>query len=280
MKKPYELRGGAVKPAVSLTFDLEWWGRAHMVRPGAAHFPDGLRADQEATDKILEILGTQQLEATFFVVAGDWPPEDIKRIAKQGHEIASHSVTHPHMAKLGRSRWKEELRESKDQLEQVIGKRVSGFRAPSWSIPYDRYEEWMEAVGEEGYEYDSSVSSFKSPLYGDGRFPTKPERFKNGVVEFPLPTLGWPKAPWVGGFYFRVIPLRLLSLWVGQEIPSFFYFHPWEFYPRKTESDTLLGRASLRYGKLSALRKLESLITIINARAKVQTLRKQAANKI
>lgn len=173
-----------------------------MVRPGAAHFPDGLRADQEATDKILEILGRQELEATFFVVAGDWPPEDIKRIAEQGHEIASHSVTHPHMAKLGRSRWKEELRESKDQLEQVIGKRVSGFRAPSWSIPYDRYEEWMEAVGEADISMIAVFRRLRVRFTGMAVFQRSQSDSKMEWWNFLCRHWVGRKLPGLGGFIF------------------------------------------------------------------------------
>ena len=50
-------------------------------------------------DKILKTLKGNDVKATFFMV-GSWVdkfPEEVKKIAKEGHEIANHSNTHPHV---------------------------------------------------------------------------------------------------------------------------------------------------------------------------------------
>ena len=53
-------------------------------------------------DKILETLQKNNVKITFFLV-GEWVdkyPEAVKRIAEAGHEIGTHSNTHPHVNKL------------------------------------------------------------------------------------------------------------------------------------------------------------------------------------
>ena len=50
-------------------------------------------------DQILEVLRNNDTKITFFMV-GDWIekfPEAVKKIYDEGHEIASHSDTHPHV---------------------------------------------------------------------------------------------------------------------------------------------------------------------------------------
>ena len=53
-------------------------------------------------DKILETLQKNNVKITFFLV-GEWVdkyPEAVKKIAEAGHEIGTHSNTHPHVNKL------------------------------------------------------------------------------------------------------------------------------------------------------------------------------------
>ena len=53
-------------------------------------------------EQILEVLKQNNTKITFFMV-GEWIekfPEAVKKINEEGHEIASHSDTHPHVNKL------------------------------------------------------------------------------------------------------------------------------------------------------------------------------------
>ena len=53
-------------------------------------------------DSILETLKNNDTQITFFMV-GDWIekfPDAVKKISEAGHEIASHSDTHPHVNNL------------------------------------------------------------------------------------------------------------------------------------------------------------------------------------
>ncbi len=91
----------------------------------------------EADDipQILEILSEYNAEATFFVL-GQWAkdnPSAVKMIAEAGHEIGTHSNTHPDMAKLSEEDIRLELLRSCEYIENACRKKPVVFRAPSGS---------------------------------------------------------------------------------------------------------------------------------------------------
>ena len=84
------------------------------------------------TDKLLEIMAENQVQCTFFTVEF-WTnknPEYIKKISDSGHEIGTHSATHPYMSKLDKATMEKELLSSVSAIEQITGKKVELFRAP------------------------------------------------------------------------------------------------------------------------------------------------------
>lgn len=78
----------------------------------------------------------------------DW--SDIEWLIKEGHEVGSHTMTHPNMATLDSRRLTEELRESAD----LLGKRVGAVKHFAW--PFGRFDEFSpdaaRAVFDCGYE--------------------------------------------------------------------------------------------------------------------------------
>ena len=74
--------------------------------------------------------------ATFFILGwiAERLPHLIREIYERGHEIASHGYTHQLCNSLFGDDLKEDLAKSKKLLEELIGKSVSGYRAPSFSI--------------------------------------------------------------------------------------------------------------------------------------------------
>ncbi len=83
-------------------------------------------------DSILKTLKENNTKITFFMV-GDWIekfPEAVKKIQEEGHEIASHSNTHPHVNNLSYEKNIEEMEKSNDRIEKVTGKRTKIYRAP------------------------------------------------------------------------------------------------------------------------------------------------------
>lgn len=66
-----------------------------------------------------------------------------------GHEIASHTKTHPYMDSLSKEEILHELSEDKANLEKLFGKEIRGF-----AVPFDYYSERIEqCVKECGFEY-------------------------------------------------------------------------------------------------------------------------------
>ena len=97
---------------ISISFDCAW---------GVDH-----------TDDILSNLDRFGVKCTFFAVKF-WVekyPEYCKKIVENGHELQTHSATHPHMAKLSSNAVKEELTLSVNAIEKTVGKKVTLFRCP------------------------------------------------------------------------------------------------------------------------------------------------------
>lgn len=86
----------------------------------------------EFTKKLLDIMDGYNVKCTFFIVSfwAEKYKEDLKEIVKRGHEVGTHSKTHPHMSKLSYDKVNYELDYSCSVIEEVIGKKVELFRPP------------------------------------------------------------------------------------------------------------------------------------------------------
>ena len=83
-------------------------------------------------DKILEVLKNNDVRITFFLV-GDWVdkyPEAVKKINEAGHEIGTHSNTHPHVNNLSYEENVKQIEEGSKKIENIIGKKINIYRAP------------------------------------------------------------------------------------------------------------------------------------------------------
>ena len=83
-------------------------------------------------DSILETLKNNDVHITFFMV-GNWVdkyPEAVKKINEAGHEIGSHSNTHPHVNKLSAEKNLEEINLSVSKIQKITGKKTDLYRAP------------------------------------------------------------------------------------------------------------------------------------------------------
>lgn len=86
----------------------------------------------ERTEKIIEILRENELKTTFFLT-GFWVeayPEYVKLIAREGHEIGNHTLTHPHLNNLTAEEIRSELEKVEQMIEQVSGQKTILFRPP------------------------------------------------------------------------------------------------------------------------------------------------------
>ena len=86
----------------------------------------------EYTDKLLEIMEMNDVKCTFFAVEF-WVkkhPDYVKKIVDMGHEMGTHSRTHPYMSTLSKDRIVDELTTSKAAIEEITGQKVTLFRPP------------------------------------------------------------------------------------------------------------------------------------------------------
>lgn len=194
----------------------------------------------ENTRQILSLFERQQLKATFFVLGwvAEREPELVKEIAAAGHEIASHGYSHQLVYSQTPELFREETEKSKNILEQLCQREITGYRAASYSITAN--STWaLDILADLGFRWDSSIFPVRHDNYGMPNSPERPYTIElaNGksITEFPLTTakvLGL-KVPAAGGGYFRQYPYAL-SRWLfnraseNQSKPQIFYLHPWE----------------------------------------------------
>jgi peptidoglycan/xylan/chitin deacetylase (PgdA/CDA1 family) len=170
--------------------------RAHGWTPRGRNdplFASGLR-------RILEVLNGRGIVATLFVIAEDLMQREKRELivaaARQGHEIASHTMTHRHLTALPPEERDKELRDSRDALEQAMGVAVTGLRAPGFLM--DRRTLAMAAAA--GYRYDSSAFLGSRAPRGALAIGRDVEQLEHdaGLRELALPSyngLPWPFHP-------------------------------------------------------------------------------------
>ena len=129
----------------------------------AMTFDDGPSA--ALTPKLLDILAAHHIKATFFVL-GEMVaehPEILARAAREGHEIASHSWSHPNLAKMSQEGVRSQLQRTDDEIKSATGKRPTLFRPPYGSIT-EREKRWIH--DEFGYDiilWDVDPLDWKRP---------------------------------------------------------------------------------------------------------------------
>ena len=196
----------------------------------------------ENTQKILRILDTPDVKATFFIlgIVAEQHPKLVEEIHEAGHEVASHGYGHQLVYDQTESQFRRDLLQSKHILEAITGKPVLGYRAPSFSII--RTTLWaLDVLLELGFRYDSSIFPIQHDRYGipsAQRFPYIVHRNGADVLwEFPPCTykLFGKNIPMAGGGYFRFFPYRLTKSCIRslnqQGLPAMVYLHPWELDP-------------------------------------------------
>ena len=252
-----------------LTIDLEEWFHAN--------YHDNVfdpQQDYEVriirnTERLLALFNTHQVKATFFVLGyvAEQHPQLVRQIAAAGHELATHGYAHQLVYQQTPAVFKDDVSQAKKRVEDIIGKSVKGYRAPSWSITPKSLWAW-DILEDLGFVYDASVFPIETYLYGlpsSPRFPYHPQY--NGrtlrLLEIPSSTVRMLKKniPFAGGFYFRALPYPLIARCIKtvnrEGYPAIVYLHPREIDPRQPRL-TLSAKESLihYYGIKECERKL------------------------
>lgn len=85
------------------------------------------------TAKLLDVLKDKQVHATFFLLGKkhvERYPDMVKRMAAEGHEVASHTWSHKILTEIDPKEIREELRRPDDAIERITGRRPTLVRPP------------------------------------------------------------------------------------------------------------------------------------------------------
>jgi len=244
-----------------LTFDIEDWYHPNLTNPEALAKLTIKDRVVEPTLKILNMLDDTRNRATFFVV-GDVAekfPDLVKEIVIRGHEVASHGFRHNLVYDYTKTQFETDIENSLTVLESAAGRKILGYRAPSWSLNDKTPWAW-QVLADHGFQYDSSLYPFKTFLYGSNASPMFKYdiEIRNGKQFTELPPsvieIVGKRLPFSGGFYFRVSPLWYLN-WCIRRInkkgqPALIYLHPWEIDVEQPRLDVSAKERFILYANL------------------------------
>ncbi len=228
----------------ALSFDIEDW--FHMVEIAAVSdpqaWPDLDSIVERYTEWIVQTVTEAKTRATFFMLGwiAERYPKLVKLIADSGHELGTHSYWHRKVYELTPATFTEDMKQSIDAIESAGGKRVLGFRAPSFSITPGA--EWaFDVLHDLGLRYDASLVPARR---GHGGYPCPVEAhsFTKAPSGRPMPELpmsvmrvAGARLAFSGGGYLRLLPPGLLRYGFRQlnrrGIPVVVYLHPRDFAP-------------------------------------------------
>jgi polysaccharide deacetylase family protein (PEP-CTERM system associated) len=231
---------------------------------------------ERSTDRVLEAFAAHGVRGTFFVLglAAEKAPHVVRRIADAGHEIQSHGHGHRSNFELTPVQFRQDVLCAKRLIEDLCGREVYGYRAPSFSI--DERNLWvLDVLAETGHRYDSSIFPLKTARYGIAGYPPEPRIVTtprgHRLVESPVACFDWlgKRRAVGGGGYFRLWPYPVIrKAWRQLEArgrPGIVYFHPYEYDP--AEMDSFKSQISLRQrihqglGRKGFPRKIDRLLS-------------------
>lgn len=222
------------------------------------------------TDAVLELFAGGGVKATFFTLGwvAERYPALMRRIADAGHEVANHGWDHGRVFNMTPDAFRDDIRRARAALEDASGQRVTGYRAPSFSI--DKRTPWAHAIlAEEGYAYSSSVAPIGHDHYGWADAPRSAFRPlpDADLIELPVTTASmFGRKVVTGGGFFRLLPgaifYRAIDGLNRAAQPAVFYFHPWDMDPGQPRVRNAPLRSKLRhYSRLGAMAgKMRTLI--------------------
>lgn len=225
----------------ALTVDVEDYFQVSAMAPHIAR--DSWDAQpcrvERNVQRLLALFAQHKAHATFFTLGwvAERYPQLVRDIVAGGHELASHGYGHLRASEQSPADFTQDVQRAKALLEDIGGRAVQGYRAPSFSIGHGN--PWaFDVLLQAGYRYSSSVYPVQHDHYGMPDAPRFPYAARPGLTEIPITTtrLLGRNLPAGGGGYFRLAPYKL-SRWALRRVnaidrrPAIFYMHPWEIDP-------------------------------------------------
>lgn len=247
-----------------LTFDIEEWFVYQQYEKGGKDY--FLPIIDRYLNELLDELDKYSFKATFFclgILSREFP-HVIRLIAERGHHIGCHSDKHIFITEMTPKQFREDCNIAKKSIEDLIGKEINAYRAPSFSIT--KSTNWaLEILLEQGFIYDSSI--FPSYRTGGGYKHygiNKPFLINtpSGIIkEFPInfTTIFQKRFMFSGGGYFRVLPYPIIKYLVAKSSYNMCYFHIRDF---DKEQKKIISPRYFKsyYGIAGSFDKLKSLL--------------------
>jgi peptidoglycan/xylan/chitin deacetylase (PgdA/CDA1 family) len=165
--------------------------------------------------RLLAVLAEEGVPATFFTT-GDVArrnPDVVSGVVSQGHELASHGMTHRAFTTMTRDEARDEIEQAAAVLRRFAP--VTSFRAPYLRFP----SEYVGLLAESGFLVDSSTAKYKRgagrEARGAGDIRRIPASVTSSVLRLPR--------------LLREAYLRSLAS------PVVLFVHPWEFVDLRRE---------------------------------------------
>ena len=223
------------KPRLMMTFDIEDnFARDELRRDADWDAYEGQVVPN--TEKIVALLQALKADATFFVLGkvATRRPEVVRCIDRAGFEIASHGYAHELVPRMNEMSFEDDLKRSLGVLEDIIGKKVVGYRARSFSI--SRKTPWaLDVLARNGIEFDSSLTDTEFQAI-TGQESTVPRRLpEHPFVEIPISTaqIAGRRVNICGGSVLRLAPhplwAQVLDTSASFKGCPMLYCHAWEF---------------------------------------------------
>ncbi len=119
------------------------------------------------THRMMQLLERHNVRGTFFILG--WVARRFPRLVREihacGHEVGSHGFWHRLIYEQSPGEFRDDLRHSREVLEDAIGAGVTAHRAASFSITARSL--WaLDILVEEGFSVDSSIFPVRHDRYG------------------------------------------------------------------------------------------------------------------
>lgn len=227
-------------------------------------------------DEYIDLLDKHDIKATLFTVATLAPKiiDKLKPCIKNGHELALHSYSHIAPLDINCDIFESNILKAKEELTEIFGAEIRGFRAPFFSIDCDR----LSTLKKLGFRYDSSFLNFPKArhtvkfelqnfkeisknIYQNGDF------FEFGLSSYKSLGISYPIS---GGGYVRLSNWTFIKSLIKQYLQKnnfyVFYLHPFELTRQKIpvlKDLKLYDKFYLTHGIASYRKRIEQLIIML-----------------
>jgi peptidoglycan-N-acetylglucosamine deacetylase len=165
--------------AVALSFDVDQ--ETLSLRDGKtspALLAQGEYGSRAGLPRILKLLERYAIPASFYIpaVSALLHPDDVRHIARAGHEVGLHGWIHERNSTLAEADERQLTRRAAAVLEQLAGKPPVGLRTASW----DFGESTLKMIRDMRLLYDSSL------MGDDEAYELLEDGEPTGIVELPV----------------------------------------------------------------------------------------------